>query len=424
MGKELRSIMGTYYSSAEWWRIKRVSDVSISKARTRCWCLTISLAKTSIEEMSTYLENLAKEEPGFAACFSEEEGSEKDETTGQGYRHLQMAVYWSQPQTGGKVMKLFNKPFKAHVEPAISQEALCDYVQKRPTHISGPYKFGNWDSFEEDCKQAKENKGKRTDLITLENAITSGMTYTEMMSDPSLNKHIAGKKEWVKDRIQAWQFQQWATRNRSPLGNGLLSVDYLYGGTGKGKTHLIQEMFGYADKTYRIAKAEQYESRFAFNLYEGQSVLILDEYRSSFPFQTLLDVLYGTPYDYETKGGAGWGGWLKVFICAPCPITKQYTTGERKLTEQDGSICQLYRRMSCGRVIELKEEYGKAKLPYASPEDCLMGKWDDSYPSMSIEEATMIDWRTGNSLYFDENKKLLQRELEAEATPDDDDEDW
>lgn len=416
--------MGTYYSSAEWWRLKRVSNVSISKARTRCWCLTISLAKTSIAEVSTTLETLAKEDSTFAACFSEEEGSEKDEATGQGYRHLQMAVYWSQPQTGGKVMKLFNKPFKAHVEPAISQEALCEYVQKQPTHISGPYKFGNWTEFEDQCKQAKENKGKRNDLISLENAITAGMTFTEIMSDPHLNKYVAGKKDWVKDRIAAFQFQNWATKNRSPLGNGLLSVDYIWGGTGKGKTHLINEMFGYSDKVFRIGTAEQYQSRFAFNQYEGQSVLLLDEYRSSFPFQTLLDVLYGTPYPFENKGGAGWGGWLKVFICAPGPVTQQYTSGENKLTEQDGSITQLYRRLSCGRVIELKEEYGKPKLPYATPEDCLEGKWDDSYPSKSIEEATMIDWRTNKSLYLSENRQLLEEERAAEIVFDDDDEDW
>lgn len=418
--------MGSYYSATEWWRIKRVSNISVSKAKTRCWSVTISLEKATISEISTVLETLAKEDDGFAACFSEEEGKQKDEN-GQGYRHAQCAVYWPQPKTGSRVLKIFNETFRAHIEPALSQEALCEYVQKQDTHISGPYRFGVWDEFEQKCKEAKKNQGKRNDLISLEKAITAGMTYTEMMSDPILNKHIAGKQTWVKERIAAFQFQNWATRNRSPLGNGLLSVDYIYGGTGKGKTHLINEMFGYADKVFRIGTAEQYQSRFAFNQYEGQSVLLLDEYRSSFPFQTLLDVLYGTPYPFENKGGAGWGGWLKVFICAPGPVTQQYTSGENKLTEQDGSITQLYRRLSCGRVIELREEYGKPKLPYATPEDCIEGKWDDSYPSMSIEEATMIDWRTGNSLYFDENKELLKRELEAEATPvveEDDDEEW
>lgn len=415
--------MGNYYSASEWWRIKRSSNISVSKAKTRCWSVTISLEKATIDEISAVLEDLAKGDSGFAACFSEEEGSQKNES-GQGYRHAQMAVYWPQPKTGSRLLKIFNKPFKAHVEPALSQEALCDYVQKDSTHVSGPYKFGKWDEFETQCKEAKKNQGKRNDLITLEKAITSGMTYTDVMSDPLLNKLVAGKKDWVKDRIQAYQFQQFATRNRSPLGNGLLSVDYLYGGTGKGKTHLINQMFGYSDKVFRIGDKDQYESRFAFNLYEGQAILLLDEYRSSFPFQKLLDVLYGTPYPYETKGGAGWGGWLKVFICSPIPITKQYTGKINKLSDQDGSICQLYRRMSCGRVIELKEEYGEAKLPYASAEDCLEGKWDDSYPSMSIEEATKIDWRTGKSLYFSENKELLEEERAAEIIDDDEDEDW
>lgn len=200
----------------------------------------------------------------------------------------------------------------------------------------------------------------------------------------------------------------------------MLSVDYIHAGTGKGKTELIHQIFGYAQTVFNISSKSQYESRFAFNLYEGQTILLLDEYRSSFPFQTLLDVLYGNPYSYETKGGAGWGGWLKVFICSPIPVSKQYMGKLNRLSDQDGSICQLYRRLSCGRVIELKEEYGQPKLPYANAEDCFAGRWNNDYPSMSIEEATKIDWRTGKSLYFEENKI----EEPVPTLDEDDDEEW
>lgn len=422
MGKE-SYIMGNYFSSNEWWRLKRVSDVSITKARTRCWSLTISLEKASLEEIKETLNNLAKSEPdGFAACFSEEEGTQKNES-GQGYRHAQCAVFWPQPQTGGKLLKIF-KPFRAHIEPAISQEALCDYVKKSDTHISGPYAFGAWDEFETQCKEAKKNKGKRTDLIDLENAITSGMTYMDIMNDPTLNKVAANKRQWIKDRIEAWQFKQWATRNRSPLGNGLLSVDYISGDTGLGKTELIHQLFGYATNVFVIDKEEQYLSAFPFNTYQGQSILLLDEYKSQFSFENLLGICYANPYELNIKNGAGWGGWLKVFICSPAPVTQQYNGG-KDLTKLDGSICQLYRRLSCGRVIELKKEYGKPKLPYATAEDCIMGRWDNSiYPSKSIEEATMIDWRTGESLYRPETRQRLEAELGAKIAVDDDDEDW
>lgn len=416
--------MGNYFSASEWWRIRRVSEISITKARTRCWSITISLEQASLEEIKETLDGLAKSEPeGWAACFSEEEGSQKNEQ-GVGYRHAQAAVYWPQPQTGGKLMKIFNTTFKAHIEPAISQEALCAYVQKDSTHISGPYKYGAWDAFEEECKQAKKNKGKRTDLIDLENAITSGMTYMDIMNDPSLNKVAANKRQWIKDRIEAHQYKQWATKNRSPLGNGLLSVDYISGTTGLGKTELIHQLFGYADNVYCIDKTEQYESAFPFNTYQGQPILLLDEYKSQFSFENLLGICYGNPYEINVKNGAGWGGWLKVFICSPAPVSEQYDGG-RSLTKLDGSICQLYRRLSCGRVIDLRPEYGKPRLPYASPEDCMMGKWDDSiYPSKSIEEATMIDWRTGGSLYRPENRQRLEEELGAKIVVDDDDEDW
>lgn len=413
--------MGNYYSANEWWRIYRATNISISKARTRCWSLTISLEKATISEISTVLENLAKETKGFAACFSEEEGKKKNDE-GQGYRHAQCAVYWPQPQTGGKLLKLF-KPFKAHIEPALSQSALCDYVQKSDTHISGPYKFGVWDEFEKECKEAKKNQGKRTDLHTLEDAIKTGMTFTDIMNDDKLNKMAFRKEDWIKNRIKAWQFEQWATRNRSPLGNGLLSVDYLYGDTGIGKTELIHKLFGYATNVYVIDKKEQYLSPFPFNDYEGQPILLLDEYKSWFSFENLLSICYGNPYPLNIKNSSGWGGWIKVFIAAPAPVTYQYGGG-RNLTDLDGSICQLYRRLSCGRVIELKREYGEPKLPYATADDCLAGKWDTSYPSMSIEEATNIDWRTGKSLLFSENKLLEEEETVPAEIVDDDDEEW
>lgn len=413
--------MGNYLSAADWWRMHRAnkSFTSISKTRTRCWSITISLEQATLEEINATLEAIAAEDTGFAACYSEEEGKQKDESR-QGYRHAQMAVYWPQPQTGNRLMKLFNKTLRAHIEPAMSQSALCDYVQKRDTHVSGPYKFGAWNEFEKECKAARKRQGKRTDLVTLEEAITAGMTYTELMNDPVLNKMVASKRTWVKDRIEAWQYAQWATRNRSPIGNGLLSVDYIHADTGRGKTKLIHQIFGYAPSVFTISKKEQYDSRFAFNQYNGQPILLLDEYRSSFPFSTLLDVLYGNPYPFENKGGAGWGGWLKVLICSPVPITKQYNGKINALNDQDGSICQLYRRLSCGRVIELKDEYGEPRLPYASIEDCMIGKWDDSYPSKSIEEATEIDWRTGQSLLFSENRAALE-EAQLELN---DDEEW
>ena len=151
---------------------------TIKNVRTQCWSVTISLKEDSgntVESVKELFSKLA-EDDSFSACFSEEEGKAKD-AEGVGYRHAQCAIYWDREKTGNWVLKQLSDT-KAHIEPALNMKALSEYVKKEETHISGPFKFGHWEELEEKLKNSQ--RGKRTDLDKLDEAILEGATYTDL----------------------------------------------------------------------------------------------------------------------------------------------------------------------------------------------------------------------------------------------------
>lgn len=383
--------MSKSYLSAKKWAEQRkamrkkglTTTPPIKDVRTQCWSVTISLKEDSgntlgsVQQLFLDAEKEYKEQ-GFAACFSEEEGKQKNEE-GEGYRHAQAAVYWNKEKTGNFVLKLFEGT-KAHIEPALNSAALIKYVQKTETHISGPYRFGEWEQLEERLADAK--KGERTDLRLIDEAINNGTSYDKIVNNdlfrhaslnPNVDKYIRRftNYHYMRDRSK-----------RSPLNNGAFSVDYVFGSTGTGKTRCIEEFYG-AD-CFRVTK-EMMATAFAFEGYADQPVILFDEFESSLPFKALLEYLDDIPELVNIKGGSAPARWKKVIIASSIPLTEQY---KGILSKQDGSIHQLYRRLMHGRIIlQTQQAWG---YPYKTFEDALMGNYDNEvYPySKSVTEIT------------------------------------
>ena len=388
-----------YFSAKQWaaqrnaMRKKGLNTTPpIKDVRTQCWSVTISLKEDSGNTLGSVQElflKLEKETTGFAGCFSEEEGSQKDEN-GIGYRHAQCAVYWSRQKTGNWVLEQFEGT-KAHVEPAMNSAALCKYVQKEQSHISGPYRFGEWQQLED--RLASAQQGKRTDLKLIDEAIDNGNSYEEIAMNPLFRHATITHDKYIR------QFTNYHYMNdrskRSPLNNGMFSVDYIFGSTGTGKTRCIEEFYG--AKCFRVTK-EMMATTFAFEGYGGQPVILLDEFESSLPFKQLLEHLDDLPELVNIKGGSAPARWKKVIIASSIPLEEQY---KGVLSKQDGAIHQLYRRLTHGRIIlQTQQCWG---YPYKTFEDALMGNYDNEvYPySKSVTEIT--GWAPK---VIDESKKL------------------
>jgi hypothetical protein len=140
-------------------------------------------------------------------------------------------------------------------------------------------------------------------------------------------------------------------------------VDYIWGPAGSGKTTSILNAFG--RENVFIADAT---NAFPFDGYEGESVLLLDDFRSSLRFEYLLRVLQGQPFLVNVKGSHTLAHWTKVIISANISLSEQYP-----------NLCErkdpLLRRFEHGIVFEKTSP--AVALPYASREDAMRGIRND-----------------------------------------------
>lgn len=97
-----------------------------------------------------------------------------------------------------------------------------------------------------------------------------------------------------------------------------LSVTYIWGETGAGKTRSVMEQYGYS-KVYRVT-----DYAHPFDSYKGQDVILFDEFRSSLPFGEMLTYLDGYPVELPCRYANKVACFTKVFLVSNIPLSQQY----------------------------------------------------------------------------------------------------
>lgn len=94
---------------------------------------------------------------------------------------------------------------------------------------------------------------------------------------------------------------------------------YLAGDTGMGKTRYVMEKYGYSN-VYRVTN---YDSG-AFDQYDGQDVVVFEEFRSGFKIQQMLNFLDGYPVQLPARYANKMAKFTKVFIITNWCLNDQY----------------------------------------------------------------------------------------------------
>lgn len=97
-----------------------------------------------------------------------------------------------------------------------------------------------------------------------------------------------------------------------------LDVSYIYGATGVGKTRSVMEQFGY-ENVFRITNYKH-----PFDNYNGQDVILFDEFRSSLPIADMLVYLDGYPVNLPCRYADKPALYTKVYIVSNISLEKQY----------------------------------------------------------------------------------------------------
>jgi hypothetical protein len=285
-----------------------------------------------------------------------ERGLESTETNENGYEHWQVFI-----QAPSKIrFSTIHKRLKAHgldgsyiKKREGTVQGCIDYVrksgswadkEKARTRLDGPFTFGKLDLRDQQGKKKTDTDKKESNLKVLSDCLDNGMTPDEILKDPYLRMKSSRALGWMKasyNAIHSHFDPKWKLEDRE------VDVTYIYGDAGAGKTSWA--LSGDREDIYvadfitddATGRADPNAWRHVFDEYLGQSVLVLDDFYSSIPFNYLLHLLDRYPLQLEARNFNRWAGWTKVIITSNIPLAEQYPW----ISNENGRRASLNRRI-------------------------------------------------------------------------------
>lgn len=206
---------------------------------------------------------------------------------------------------------LKNRFPKAHIEKAAGTHAdNIDYVKKTG-------KWQNTDKGATSLPNTLEEWGTRpcdangTDplMVELLTYIEEGLTNYEIL------KHNA---EFIKyfDKIDRIRLALNTEKYKSVWRE--LKVEYIFGKTGLGKSRYVMDKHGYTN-VFRVT-----DYIHPWDTYQGQDVVVFEEFNSSFTIQKMLNYLDGYPLKLEARYSDKQACYTTVYIISNLKLEEQY----------------------------------------------------------------------------------------------------
>ena len=179
-------------------------------------------------------------------------------------------------------------------------------------------------------------QGYRSDIAEIYQQIYEGYSNSEIMfKNPGAAEYI-GKMDRIRQDIIEDRYRNvWRT----------LSVTYIWGPTGTGKTRGIMEEHGYGN-VYRVT-----DYKHPFDRYASEPCLLLDEFRSSLMVGDMLNYLDGYPISLPARYANRVACYETVYIVSNIDLKRQYPLVQ---TEESATWKAFLRRIH--KVIEYKAD--------------------------------------------------------------------
>lgn len=232
--------------------------------------------------------------------------------------HFQGYIRFRRPVRMSGVKKILRRN-DAHIESTKGSTAdNIRYCSKSESRILGPWAGGD------DVQQ-----GKRTDLDSIANAIReSKLTVSSIREQhPEMYcRYRSGLKDLCGDaaKLRAREFRK-------------LRVVVIHGAAGVGKTRRAVDTANERGCGYYILDHSG-EGRLWFDGYDGEELLIIDDFYGWIKWHQFLRILDGYQMRLEIKGGFTYALWDTVFITSNKPPDMWYERGmppelQRRITE-------------------------------------------------------------------------------------------
>lgn len=305
------------------------------------------------------------------ACLSADEGF-----------HLHLGAYVPNKMLPRTVAKMLGN---AHLEPQRgTKEEIMNYILKK----GDKWKEKGEDilSISDDMDGVVGKQGARSDLGQIEEYIEEGYTPSEIFA---LKLSYRKYDKMIRDAY----FQKRAAE--TPLLRDMY-VEWHVGGSGTGKTYFLQnlvEAYG-EDEVYFMSVYEN-----GLDLYNGQRILFMDEFRGQLRFSTLLSMLQGYKSQFHARYTNIIGLWTKVYITSPLPPDQVYKKMVSHDDRENDSFKQLARRIN-KIVYHFKDdgpnggfkEYAMDMKEYTTYEDLKRKAGDNDFVSLTPAQEQYVQY--------------------------------
>ncbi|MCL2796976.1 MAG: hypothetical protein FWD58_02855 [Firmicutes bacterium] len=218
-------------------------------------------------------------------CFQYEMGA-------SGNRHLQGFMHYNRQIDFSMVRLIFPT---IHLDPCTeSNYYYRAYCCKQDTKIEG------FEFFEHGVLvEARE----RTDIQAFQARVSEGASITELFEEfPHLTTTRLSSITVIQ---QAYKKKEFGGKARD------LHITYIYGEPDAGKTTFLRRVLGYTPLQY--GKITDYKSG-NFDEYNGQDIIVFDEYHGQYPLTMFNDILDGEPRELPARYANRIACYTKVFI--------------------------------------------------------------------------------------------------------------
>lgn len=249
-------------------------------------------------------------------CMCDEEGDECETL------HTHIFIYRSSPFTAATINNMFPKCHRDKCYGSCSESRA--YVLKDGDKFNkaedGTYDYTDStgkrhvgtnfsDTFFESGTCPEEHQGKSTAAELIVDLIRDGHDNREIVEMvPAAFKDL----EKIERTRSMFRDSNFASTWRD------LQVEYHFGTTGTGKTRTVMEQYGYIN-CYRVT-----DYKHPFDTYDGQDVLIFEEFRGGLKHGDMLNYLDGYPLLLPCRYFNRQACFTKVFILTNIPPDAQY----------------------------------------------------------------------------------------------------
>lgn len=344
--------------------------------RSRAWTITINNPQGEPDEVyPASFEALFQRERIDYLVAQLEKG--KDETP-----HVQGYIIFTNPRTRRGVSRLPELK-RAHLEVAIAgAEANTQYCTKEESRTDGPWTFGT----------QPPGQGTRTDLLRFIAAASSGISRDTLLVQSAnvYSRSYRWAEAIVQRQLKINATERYTTvttsmsfeaSERLPSNTVRVRPDkrvyVFFGESGTGKTSAVFRTFG-PENIFRLVSGDGSNDSVWFDGYQGEDVLLLDDYYGQLKWSFFLQLLDIYPLRVAVKGSFTYVNFPIIILTSNVEPAQWYSRISRNptmwgafLRRASGIFCftdESSKWRAIDKLVLLVEGYGNIADPYFARE--------------------------------------------------------